>query len=383
MAADAPARAQPAVRLAHQPARRRAEAGKALCPAARPRGAARHRPAVSSALGRHRPPRAAEAQRKCRPARSSPSRSPSTSTGRRRATGRARPIAFVTSDDTGQTLTLTFFNAREDYLRQAAARGRDALRLRHRRGLRRHAADGASRPRGGRDRALPICRWSSRSIRSPKASRSAMCGARWTARWRACPTCRNGRTRPGSRASAFRLSPRRLRHLHRPAEPHDIAPESLAWTRLAYDELLAGQLALALVRAHMRRQAGRGIGQRRPSARARLEGAALCAHAFAAEGGRRHRRRPRPPATHVAAAARRRRLRQDGGGADCGRRGDRGRAAGRLHGADRNSRPPAPQDHRAARRSRRHPRRHSHRARARRRARRAFSTAWRSATSIC
>jgi len=49
-----------------------------------------------------------------------------------------------------------------------------------------------------------------------------------------------------------------LRHLHRPAEPHDVLPESLAWTRLAFDELLAGQLALALVRAHMRRQAGRG-----------------------------------------------------------------------------------------------------------------------------
>jgi ATP-dependent DNA helicase RecG len=49
-----------------------------------------------------------------------------------------------------------------------------------------------------------------------------------------------------------------LRHLHRPAEPHDVVPESLAWTRLAYDELLAGQLALALVRAHLRRQAGRG-----------------------------------------------------------------------------------------------------------------------------
>jgi ATP-dependent DNA helicase RecG len=49
-----------------------------------------------------------------------------------------------------------------------------------------------------------------------------------------------------------------LRHLHRPTEPHDVLPESLAWTRLAYDELLAGQLALALVRAHMRRQAGRG-----------------------------------------------------------------------------------------------------------------------------
>jgi len=49
-----------------------------------------------------------------------------------------------------------------------------------------------------------------------------------------------------------------LRHLHRPAEPIDIFPENPAWTRLAYDELLAGQLALALVRAHMRRQAGRG-----------------------------------------------------------------------------------------------------------------------------
>ena len=49
-----------------------------------------------------------------------------------------------------------------------------------------------------------------------------------------------------------------LRHLHRPAEPHDIFPTNPAWTRLAYDELLAGQLALALVRAHMRRQAGRG-----------------------------------------------------------------------------------------------------------------------------
>jgi ATP-dependent DNA helicase RecG len=49
-----------------------------------------------------------------------------------------------------------------------------------------------------------------------------------------------------------------LRHLHRPHEPRDVLPESPAWTRLAYDELLAGQLALALVRAHMRRQSGRG-----------------------------------------------------------------------------------------------------------------------------
>ena len=45
--------------------------------------------------------------------------------------------------------------------------------------------------------------------------------------------------------------------LHRPAEPGDALVQSDAWSRLAFDELLAGQLALALVRAHSRRQAGR------------------------------------------------------------------------------------------------------------------------------
>ena len=48
-----------------------------------------------------------------------------------------------------------------------------------------------------------------------------------------------------------------LKRLHRPNDLADILPQSPAWSRLAYDELLAGQLALAMVRAHMRRQAGR------------------------------------------------------------------------------------------------------------------------------
>ncbi len=48
-----------------------------------------------------------------------------------------------------------------------------------------------------------------------------------------------------------------LRKLHRPAEPTDVVPETPHWSRLAFDELLAGQLALALTRAHMRRQPGR------------------------------------------------------------------------------------------------------------------------------
>ncbi|MBV9558249.1 MAG: ATP-dependent DNA helicase RecG [Pseudolabrys sp.] len=49
-----------------------------------------------------------------------------------------------------------------------------------------------------------------------------------------------------------------VRTLHRPAEPADLTPEGVAWKRLAYDEMLAGQIALALVRSHMRHQAGRG-----------------------------------------------------------------------------------------------------------------------------
>ena len=49
-----------------------------------------------------------------------------------------------------------------------------------------------------------------------------------------------------------------LRCVHRPASPADLEPTSAAWSRLAYDELLAGQLALALLRGHMRTRAGRG-----------------------------------------------------------------------------------------------------------------------------
>jgi ATP-dependent DNA helicase RecG len=49
-----------------------------------------------------------------------------------------------------------------------------------------------------------------------------------------------------------------LRSLHRPAAAEDLLPESPAWSRLAYDELLASQLALALLRAHMRVRGGRG-----------------------------------------------------------------------------------------------------------------------------
>lgn len=46
---------------------------------------------------------------------------------------------------------------------------------------------------------------------------------------------------------------------HNPASPEDLSPETPARRRLAYDELLANQLALGLVRAAQRRPVGRSI----------------------------------------------------------------------------------------------------------------------------
>src|ERR1700723_2007906 len=47
-----------------------------------------------------------------------------------------------------------------------------------------------------------------------------------------------------------------LNRVHIPLELTDILPDGPFWSRLAFDELLAGQLALALVRSHLRRPAG-------------------------------------------------------------------------------------------------------------------------------
>ncbi|MGB0671934.1 MAG: ATP-dependent DNA helicase RecG, partial [Rhodospirillales bacterium] len=50
-----------------------------------------------------------------------------------------------------------------------------------------------------------------------------------------------------------------VRHLHAPRDGADIAPDAPARARLAYDELLANQLALGLVRRSLRRAKGRPL----------------------------------------------------------------------------------------------------------------------------
>lgn len=50
-----------------------------------------------------------------------------------------------------------------------------------------------------------------------------------------------------------------LTRLHHPEETSDVSPGSPPWQRLAYDELLANQLALALVRENYKAQRGRSV----------------------------------------------------------------------------------------------------------------------------
>jgi ATP-dependent DNA helicase RecG len=50
-----------------------------------------------------------------------------------------------------------------------------------------------------------------------------------------------------------------VRRLHRPSDAEDVSTGAKPWQRLAYDELLAGQLALGLVRQSQRSRPGRSV----------------------------------------------------------------------------------------------------------------------------
>ena len=166
------------------------------------------------------------------------------------------PYRVLTSDETG-TLTLTYFSARPDYLEKLLPVGTTRY------------VSGTAEFYDGMlqmvhpDRVVDEKGFAAQPLVEPVYPlteglalgnvRRAMDGA--LARLVALPEWQDEAWVSRERFPTFADA---LRHLHRPAEPRDVAPESLAWTRLAYDELLAGQLALALVRAHLRRQAGRG-----------------------------------------------------------------------------------------------------------------------------
>jgi ATP-dependent DNA helicase RecG len=167
------------------------------------------------------------------------------------------PYRIIASDGTGPTLTLTYFNARKDYLEKLLPVGETRfvsgtaefydgmLQMVH--------PDRVVDEKGFADLPLVEPVYPLTEGLALGNVRRAVDGA-----LRHLPELPEWQDEAWVARERFPKFSEALRHLHRPAEPHDIAPESPAWTRLAYDELLAGQLALALVRAHMRRQAGRG-----------------------------------------------------------------------------------------------------------------------------
>ena len=71
-----------------------------------------------------------------------------------------------------------------------------------------------------------------------------------------------------------------LAEAHAPAHDADLSPETLARQRLAYDELLANQLALLLIRARLRAPGGRRV-----AGDGRLKGRAIAALPFALTDG--------------------------------------------------------------------------------------------------
>jgi ATP-dependent DNA helicase RecG len=168
---------------------------------------------------------------------------------------RARaPYQVYTSDETG-TLTLTFFSARRDYLEKLLPVGETRY------------VSGAAEFYDGMlqivhpDRivdekgfaALPLVEpvyplTEGLSLNQVRRAMDAALGRLpELSEWQDETWVARERLPPFAQA---------LCALHRPDEPRDVSPESPAWTRLAYDELFAGQLALALMRANMKRQRG-------------------------------------------------------------------------------------------------------------------------------
>ncbi len=166
------------------------------------------------------------------------------------------PYRIETSDDTG-TLTLTYFNARRDYLEKLLPAGEH-----------RYISGTATLYDGSLqmthpDRVVSEADLDKLPLIEPvyplteglgiNQVRKAIDGALGK-----LPKLGEWQDTAWLARNDFPAFEDALRSLHRPDQPDDLDPGGPAWSRLAYDELLAGQLALALVRAHQRRQHGRG-----------------------------------------------------------------------------------------------------------------------------
>src|ERR1700730_1455234 len=166
------------------------------------------------------------------------------------------PYAIDASDDTN-TLTITYFNARKDYLEKLFPEGEV-----------RYVSGTATFYDGHLqmvhpDRVVDAAGFAKLPLIDPvyplteglhpNQIRKALDLA--LEKVPQLPEWQDAAWRERNRYPAFADA---LRPIHRPEAPEDLEPGSAAWSRLAYDELLAGQLALALLRAHLRKRPGHG-----------------------------------------------------------------------------------------------------------------------------
>lgn len=168
-----------------------------------------------------------------------------------------RPYRVICSDETGY-LTLIFFNARADYLTRALPVGARRIvsgRIDEFGGARQmahpdHIVDPANND------ALPLFEpvypltagLSSAVMR--KAVKAALARAPALPEWQDPEWLRRNKSPAWLDA---------LKTAHSPASQHDLSPSAPSIARLAFDELLANQLALALIRKARRKAAGRSF----------------------------------------------------------------------------------------------------------------------------
>ena len=167
------------------------------------------------------------------------------------------PYNIDTADDTN-TLTITYFNARRDYLEKLFPEGETRY------------VSGTTTLYDGHlqmvhpDRVVDAAGFAKLPLIDPVYPLTGGLHPNQVRRAIDAALDRLPKTLPEwqdadwLKRNGFESFAQALRRVHRPQTPDDLKPESAAWSRLAYDELLAGQLALALLRAHQRTRAGRG-----------------------------------------------------------------------------------------------------------------------------
>ncbi len=167
------------------------------------------------------------------------------------------PYKVLCSDETG-FLHLVFFHARPDYLARLLPPGEVRLvsgRIeRYGREIQMPHPDHVASPEAAADLPAVEPVYPLTTGLTPKALHKAILGALDLApdlpEWHD-PGLMGRESWPAWRDA--------VRAVHAPSDTADVAPTAIARRRLAYDELLANQLALALIRRQMKRAAGRSI----------------------------------------------------------------------------------------------------------------------------